>query len=507
MKLGKLFLAVGIIAPLGIHGIAIGQQKRILPSAKTSTVFRRSPKRPVIKFVPFEMVDAAGRPIPSNRIVKLPNGKSVTARAYFDSLNRIEQGLNSVGYSMRDEQTSVTVEGGSSTNPTFDRQIRSFEKNLGGGSDHIDDRPSPLFEAMTGKGSKGKVSLSKSDLKLGGPHGMLIAPKSILDAIQKKPPTITSPSVSSGRQTNPQFGGGKQKGSDTRTGTLKQPLGYQAPITFTAAQDFPFGNNDFGAHFGYRIDAKGTALTKSDSGSFSDSQSEFNTSISGIAGVTLMSNKIDLVTVKANFSGSDVSRKVHFGLNVFVGGFALVNENDDKVDSFAWHDGYSAPFIEETPEFKFPVFGPFQVVGKAGVMGEAGVKLTAAIFTSHIQAEANPYVRSKAYAEIGVAVDLEVASAQGGIHGDLTLLNDDLKIGANVGVGYDQNKREFQALEEIYCHNSFEALNGTLSFYARVYGLFGVLLHEWTFPWTSWRGFQSDKSLLDKVANQPLNWH
>jgi hypothetical protein len=493
--------------------VALGQTKKksqgrtsvgIFPAAESAAIIKKADQHTPIRFKPFPMVDENGRPVSPTLQIKLPNGKSTTAKDYFDSLNHIEKGLNEVGYSMRSLDGKTTLGSPFVTHPKIERTTAAYEKNILKDTVKGSPVPGPIFE-VTNTGATGqRNSHTLSSLRLAARRGALINPLGITQALTKIPAGSSKTSVGPG--------GSRQKtGSQGKTsvdpGGLRDRYGMDSPVKFSKPWSFKTGDSDFGAYFDGSLDIEGEAVTANGSGKFSDSQSVFKASLSGKAGVTLMSNNFDLVNYQAEFDGSDVTKKVHFGAGFYVAGVQVYSEDISKDIGYTFEDGWSIPYKQETPTFVFPVFGPFVIKGKAGAMGEAGVKLSVILFSSHIQGEVNPYAKSKAYAQIAGSLDLDIASAEAGVKCDMTLLNDDLRIGTNVGIAFDSAKKQMNLQEEFYCTNDIDCLSGQLTLYATVYGLFGVKLHEWDWDWYNWQGYKANTVFFNKQYDQPLLWN
>jgi hypothetical protein len=68
-------------------------------------------RRPPIPFQRWEMANPwSGERIDPESILTLPDGRRVKARRYFAELNRVEKGLNALGYSLRDPEPEVKLQ-------------------------------------------------------------------------------------------------------------------------------------------------------------------------------------------------------------------------------------------------------------------------------------------------------------------------------------------------------------------------------------------------------------
>ncbi|MFT3746207.1 MAG: hypothetical protein QM785_18190 [Pyrinomonadaceae bacterium] len=61
-------------------------------------------KRVAIPFKAFSRVSKSGKPLDPNRMIKLPNGKTITAKEFFDQADLMEQELNKRGHSFRESE-------------------------------------------------------------------------------------------------------------------------------------------------------------------------------------------------------------------------------------------------------------------------------------------------------------------------------------------------------------------------------------------------------------------
>lgn len=85
-------------------------------------------KRAAIQFKPFNRsVDPrTGKAIAPNARVTLPNGKTVTATAYFDALDTVEKNLNAQGYSLRGPEKVITLTQLVAPKQLLDKQARAI---------------------------------------------------------------------------------------------------------------------------------------------------------------------------------------------------------------------------------------------------------------------------------------------------------------------------------------------------------------------------------------------
>src|SRR5882724_2191950 len=83
------------------------QTPEVTVDPSTIRVNRREPK----PFVAFEMRDPeTGAEIGPGTVLTLPDAKKVTAGQYYDELNKVEQGLNELGYSLREDWDNIVIQ-------------------------------------------------------------------------------------------------------------------------------------------------------------------------------------------------------------------------------------------------------------------------------------------------------------------------------------------------------------------------------------------------------------
>jgi hypothetical protein len=219
----------------------------------------------------------------------------------------------------------------------------------------------------------------------------------------------------------------------------------------------------------------------------------------------LLGKTFTIVDANCSASTSSDSNVVSANCVVHVAGFEVVNEKPSFKDGPHWTDSYSIPFQQQTQTVEFPVFGPFACSGFVGLMGEAGVKANLNLTPIYAEADIQPYARAGVYGEVDAGLDVEVASAWGGLHADLTLVDDTFTLGANIGiVALPGNQIGWR--DEAYLGNEVQALHGNLSLAVHVFGPGGVQLSNQLFPFYTVPGYSHTGRLVDVGGTHPLPW-
>ena len=126
--------------------------------------------------------------------------------------------------------------------------------------------------------------------------------------------------------------------------------------------------------------------------------------------------------------------------------------------------------VDWSTEYRFAI-GPVPMRARMGFLGELGIKHGFSILPLHLGAYATPYVRSKAYAQVGA--DVYVGGA--GVSGELTLVNLDVPLTADIEMQWDSSP---EVKLELRGSANVDALSGRLFAYAFVF---------YPFPYPPWK--------------------
>ncbi|MHB8636015.1 MAG: hypothetical protein ACYC96_06035 [Fimbriimonadaceae bacterium] len=494
----KIFISLAALAL--ISTAALGQAppkvRKTLTNARVDKTFIKLNVRPAIRFVPIPMADRNGKPIDPNATAKLPNGQTITARVYFAQLNAFEQKLNQLGYSLRSGVAKQELASPAITPATLNQQAINLKSLIdrgtvqGGGL----TRPKLATNAslrvnavgLRGAESKTVASLNSANVRGDQLHGMLVDPKDLIKA-----------SGTFKLKVNPGL-------LHLRNPVKPAPPQMESvPINHSKAWNWGYGNQWFGAFFDGAFNVAGVAQVPASSKSFSQDSSSFSASTSGHAGITLFTDRINVVTYNASYSGSDATKQIKINGNVNVLGYTVWSTNKTVPDGYKINGASLIPLDVATPTMEFPV-GPFTISGKFGALGSAGISYNLALYYSNISGSVTPAVTSSAYGQVGGGIDLGLASASAGVGVNLTLLNDSLTIGANVGVGWLLG---FYLMDDFYIDNSLNALKGNGYFYIKESECFGAFNQEQDFTIFNWGGIQDNSSLVNIKNIIPLDWN
>lgn len=488
---------VCIVVGLPMHAMGTQKAQKLLSHATVDKSFIKLAVKPAITFSPIPMKDRNGKPIDPNATAKLPNGKVITARDYFAQLNAYEERLNKIGYSLKTHDSRLQI-GATNLNPEMlQRQTTALKQLV---------EPNTVQNGQTKRAtvlnSALKVDTSKlsalpavqrqaaSDLNshnLAGDqiHGLLVNPADIKTTASAHPTHIDF----------------------SKVGILNIPFGHpqpteSTPVSHSKSWNWDYGNSWFGAYFDGSFNVSGVAKVPANTKSFGSDLSSFSASTNGKAGVKLFTENVDLVSYNASYSGSDSSKQIKINADVSVLGYTVWSDNQTVPNGYKIQDTKSIPLDVSTPTLEFPI-GPFTIGGKLGAQGSAGISYSLALYYSSINGYVAPFVKSSAYGQIGGGIDLGIAAVDVGVGAHLTLLNDTLTIGANVGIGWLFG---FYLCDDFYIDNALNALSGNVYFYVHESEVFGLFNQEQDFTVFNWGGIQDNSTWVNVHNIIPLDW-
>jgi len=416
----------------------------------------------------FEMVDADGKPISPQTKMELSNGRVVTAQEFYDSLNRIERGLNKMGHSLREGPAMIVLSGNYADRSMIQSQFGEYTKSL-------------------------KTNIAAP-----------IPPRRALQHSQWQPGQLRHTTTTGKSGVSSTFG---QGATSEISKILSQgtTLGNDAKTTYEWGFDKKFGDNSIGARLKASLTVNAQSVNSANPPSMKGSTTTIGATFKGGCQGTLLGNSFDILDGSCQIGTSSATGKVSVGWALSVAGFQVIADNKSYDASYSWSDGYSIPFQKQTQTIEFPVFGPFACSGFIGIEGEAGIKANLALNPIYAEAEVVPYVKAGVYGEVDAGIDAEVASAWGGLHADLILVNDEFTLGANLGiVALPGNKIGWR--DELYVQNNLTLFTGTLSLVAHVFGPGGVKLQDFSYPFYTVPGYRDNRTLYQVGSTNPLPW-
>ena len=437
-----------------------------------------------VAYQPFQMVDDAGHVLKPTDKMELSNGKVVTAEEFYASLNRIEQGLNKVGHSLRDTGNLRRIEGNYANDRVFQTQFADYRAQFR---------------------SVGQMSLPNR-------KAILHARQSPAAAISRQGAGTTLMS----RQSAPTSTISRQGAAASKFGTVQvnelngvinkgTTLGKDATTVNSWGMDKSFGDSNLGVRLRAGLSMNAASTNSADPPTLSASTTTIKATFNGSCQGTLLGNRFDILNASCEIGTSSQANDVTLGWSVNVAGYQILTGSKSYGAVLQWSDGYSIPFQKQSQTMEYPIFGPFACSGFVGIEGEAGIKANIALRPIYAEADIVPYVKAGVFGEVDAGLDAEVASAWGGIHADLTLVDDQFTLGANLGiVALPGNKVGWA--DEAYARNTFNMFTGTLSLVAHIFGPGGVKIQDWEYPFYTIRGYHDDSTLFHTGSVHVLSW-
>jgi hypothetical protein len=218
------------------------------------------------------------------------------------------------------------------------------------------------------------------------------------------------------------------------------------------------------------------------------SQDEVSVLAEARAGGYVINREVNVI--KANGSvRSPAKGKSKASLHVYLLGQHVINM-DKSADLGYQYSDTKQHGIDVHSEFHFAI-GPVPMVAHLGARGNVGVKYMVALRPAHATFQVTPFVDARVYVKAGV--DAWLVSGGGG--GEVTLLKDELNIGAELDLNFDSTRGP-ALTEHFYVKNEMTILSGKVYAWARVNYLFGS--KEWHFDLWNWKGIQAHGYLVNQ---------
>ena len=372
-------------------------------------------KKKALAFKAIEMHDPkTGKKVAADFMVTTPNGKKVTAKAYFDELNKFEKHLNTLGHSIRDKEEKVVL----SRNRVDAAELEKKAKAIAGS--HL------RFNAKTMKAAPKHADLptqfkAKAELDAGRVEAM----KKYLAAGPAGDPKTDTVPIS---HLDDAKGGASG-------GTVKQ-------------WSHELGNRKIvGASMTARLVTKG---------------GQDNVSVLGSveADAYLANKQLELLraTASANVGKTGPGKA---SVTVSIAGRTVYNKAL-SVNSDAHKADQLSKTFDQGVSFRFSL-GPIPMSVKMGASGSMGIRYFVGVRPLSLQAQFVPFAHVKAYAQCGI--DAVVASV--GVRANLQVIDFEMTIGGSLVVKFDSSSGA-SLQEHAYVLNNLEMLKGELAIYAEI---------------------------------------
>jgi hypothetical protein len=483
------------IAPQAI--VKLPPQRAIFPRERLQVA-----TRPAIKFEPFEMLDPKTRkPIAPTELIRLPNGKQVPAKEYYDQLNQFEKWLTEHGQTVRRPQREAVTELGRLPvdEPLLRRQIeeapkpttipvrpnlleiRSFKNSSTPQPLHIETSHLAELKVQPSAGAE-ELSAASQKVNAAGIQGVvrdrLVIDNASLASIARLRIKETSPAPT-------------PAGPECANVNKTRTWGWNAgdPGTFNAYVNGTIGLN-------------GQACKPANMQNFNQNNSRFTLSTEGKVGGYVFHVGGDLLRLTGNLGGNEANNTVNVNLGVFVLGQDVYSLNHTQNTHWGIDQKISKG-IDFSTSIPVPV-GPFDINVTIGAQGSAGFDFSLNLYPMNVSASAGPFVKASVYAQAG----LNVVIAEAGVGVQMTLVNASLNLGENAGIGW---LFAFFVSSELYADADLDMLDGSVYVYAKVYypcldPFPDICSHQFNDNLFAWNGIRYHSVLFDDKTITPLHW-
>jgi hypothetical protein len=476
-------------APVGVSGSIkppdLANIEGLALPGQRPTEFLQLEKRAPLKFTPFgrdaktgavKMVHpATGVAITPETVLNLPNGKTITARQFYDELNRLEADFNQAGYTLRQPQEiKAAVD---RQLPMPDRaQLMREQAELSAMHRQVapfDVKPNSGFTP------ENFATLSPENV---AKFNQYYQQESLRDATRlgtldnRKTPVIFPQARSA---TTPQANPGAAS-------SAPQSAASAVPKAETVDSQRSFnlrrGDNRFGAYLSGQV-----ATHAEEVGHTPQKKGRIVTTLraNADAGGYLFGHRINIVSTRATLTAPEEGTR-DGSLRVDVMGSTILDLNERRNAAWIKTDSYAKSFDYATPPLGFRI-GPISFSITAGAKGEARFGYLVMVRPIDASAWINPSVRASVYAQGGV--DIWIAKVGVGVR--LVLINDNLLLGGQIKLDFDSQRRPY-FYQNYWADNDLEALSGHFYIYWEIFWIF-----RGDSTLFSWGGFRVKGRLFD----------
>jgi hypothetical protein len=451
-------------------------------------------------FEQFEMKDPqTGEPIAADKVLTLPDGREVNAGEFYTELNRTEQDLNQLGYSLRDKVAERTIQESVSRDQT--RFAPQLEK-LQAAHQQLDaqtvnqlhqqfDRTVIQQEALQHEQLEQQFVQARDAVKPGKLNPRLDPrqiPKLNLKQLQneEKLRTIDSSGTVLKFPVGDRFDVTKKAYSyeeilkaipwDTQSRDQAKPANYYGERSLW------FGDRSrFYAALKGRIDINGSGHTIQSNAEAGLEAYVFNA-------------RADLLRATANVQAPD-NGDLSARINVSAFG-GSVYDRQFKGATFQKSDTFSYSIGRDLVSQRF-MLGPIPMNVTFGVRGSAGLRYDLYAAPRYAKASAVPFLNAQVYGQGGA----DIVIGGGGVGVNLTLLNNELELTARAKIRTDLQAQKIFLDANFYAYNKLDALGGNVYVYAFTYvPAFGIPPWEkkqWNWNVWDWKGFHHEGYLFN----------
>lgn len=438
---------------------------------------------------------------PTDRIT-LPNGQTVVVSDYLKSLNALEAKLNKIGYSLKAGHGKDVISEVTADPAVVSALQKEIDSKIAPGTDQSLEHFGGVL-----KNAPLKFNLSDYDTSK-----MSAADRSALSsAINAFNSKNFKGDLRDGIATNmKQLANLNVKNAFTLSGSELNSIKYP-PKPLPKAQNIPFSDSyNYNWSPGCGIATINLNYSAAYNGNvYITPQKSYDLNKSSMA--VVMSGDLsisvgpitnyDLLRLNAIFGGGG-GKPSSASMLVFFHGNLIYNKGDNLRSGGGFGDTAALPF-DTNYDYSFPVAPGIFVDGRFGMNGAVGVSYGGMLYGEGIYTEVTPFAKVSAYAQAAIGAGFVVSGVpfgvDAGIKCNLVLIDDQLTLGVNTGLGYNGC---IGLTEELYVKNKLNVLKGKLTGFVNV-----PYMHEYDFSIFDFQGFQQNATLYYKKNFTPMGIH
>ena len=454
---------------------------------------------PPIKFVPFAMLDPQTRlPIAPDAIIRLPNGKQGTAKAYYDQLNQYEQWLNEHGQTVRQPEQHAVIE--FETMPV-DTQLMQRQINASPKPTSIPVQAN-LLQTHSFKTLSSPVILHIDPSGLSELHlKPLVEPAELSAMTAKVNASCLSGTVVNHFVVNPP--------ALAAIATLLPNHG-NLKVDCTLINKSQNWNWDIGDPAKFNAYVNGTIALNGQAcrppnlaNDFAGNQSKFALTAEAHAGGYIYHIGGDVLRLTGSAGGDASNNTVNASFGAFVLGQSVYSVNQ-TANTYWGLDNTISKSVDFSASTIVPL-GPINLALTIGAQGTAGVDFSLDLYATHLVGTVSPFVNTSVFAQAGV----NAIVVEAGVGVNMVLENANLNLSESAGIGWFYG---YYVASDLYADANLNMLGGNVYAYVK----YSYPCTDWRKDfWCttqdnanlySWNGLQYNSVLFNDQSGMYLNW-
>lgn len=430
---------------------------------------------------PLEMKDKSGKPVPPNQVIRLKSGRTVTAKEYFDELNKLEKNLNKYGYSIRDPRT-----GRVKFAIPKEQSLLNAQKSLTPSEGKF------LTEAQRKQRNTPAIPVNKLVVKPVNEY----SPQEFGE-VRKKSLAVKANNLEM-----------VASAEDLRAtpGTLLKQFNHDKSKTWSYGTASIFKTEltaraKFSGKY-YQPEGKEEDMDRDQiKAAIQNTNTEFGMMGTAKATGYVLGSSFQVLDARGEvYLPANKAKKAKVTVSAKLAGISVLNLNKEFSTDFN-QSGKKSKQHKYSKEFNISILG-YPISGEIGVKGEIGFEYQLkGTIPYTVSASCRPYAGLAAFAE--ASVDAWIVEA--GVSANLNFIKGEVGIDGGAGIMVWNNVLVFANVDAVY---KLEFLSGSLSVYVETPDICPFFDCSYRYDWDiwDWDGIQRTGTFLDVYSLNVYNW-